>query len=1261
MLGVTASAFAESKIMPSAPPGTVETGAPAFVVLGPEAMGISTVPTDLQVLPDGRILLVAQREIAFGDGLRWEVFRAADGQSGLSSLVAVDVDGQIYAGTEGGIARVDLGEDARWRLTLVVDLRPELGPRNANLNSVAIIGDTWYWHSGNGAVVTWRPGQSARVAASGSSIERIFGWKQNVFFSEGSSGALLELNGAGAATRLFDPGDVSETVASAVPLADGRMLLGTVSSGMKIFDGKTFQPFAPDSLLSARRRIDDLCPVGDGLFAAAVDSIGVVFFDREGRIVQTLERALDHRLARVKRLRYAADGVLWVLLGEGVARVEHPSPFSDYAPLLASGLGFAQPVRHRGKLWMLSEGHAMRAVYDASGRLERFQEDTPPGKFLFTLAEADGQLFASNDAGIFAYESGAWTLVLPGIVNARIGFAPPTNRGLPYVARGEYGFIERTAEAGRYTAHRVTVPGLGDNYNAVADRTGIVWLELGASRVGRFDPRSTTATFTVFDRAAGLTPGWAEIYVLDGVARFQLSATHLHFDEADQRFVPDADFARSFPQLQSVQGRPLKDRSGRLWHTSNGRAHVTAPGSTTPQPIPGGFSPMEYIVEENGVAWLFGNRRLARLDLRVQPLPPRPLRALITSVQFAANNRRIFRPAASLGAVSYADNSLVVHFAAPANPFESPVTFEVMLEGAGTPWVATGSVGSATFDRLKEGRYAFRVRPVAGEGRTGEEARLEFEIRPPWFRTTLARTAFGLGAIGLFAFAAWFSAFLQRRENERLERLVAERTEELNHTNVQLSRQIVETTEKSAALSSSEERYRTLNTELEERVRQRTAELSLSNAELQQRESLFRLIFEHAPVGISWKRADLGDNHHHNATFRRILELSGGFTGATPLATLIHPEDAPRHARLHAEVQSGQRDSYNVEARFVLAGGRVVWGSFSVAVVRDEQGRIVQDIGILEDITARKQAEEELAKTYKNLVEASRLAGMAEVATGVLHNVGNVLNSLNVSSNLVTETVQRSNVDGLVKLAALVNEHAGDLGEFLTRDPKGRLVPGYLASLAEHSAKEREALLQEVASMQKNIDHIKEIVAMQQGHATAAGVIETLAAAELFEDALRMNGADLARHDVRIVREFAPVPPLSVEKGKVLQILVNLIRNAVHACDDLQKHEARAKTITLRLEAHGDDRVRLAVRDNGIGILPENLTRIFVHGFTTRAYGHGFGLHSSAIAAKEMKGSLAVSSDGFGRGATFVLELPIAAERTAGELPRRAGLVSTLA
>jgi signal transduction histidine kinase len=162
---------------------------------------------------------------------------------------------------------------------------------------------------------------------------------------------------------------------------------------------------------------------------------------------------------------------------------------------------------------------------------------------------------------------------------------------------------------------------------------------------------------------------------------------------------------------------------------------------------------------------------------------------------------------------------------------------------------------------------------------------------------------------------------------------------------------------------------------------------------------------------------------------------------------------------------------------------------------------------------------------------------------------------------------------------------------------------------------------------------------MQQAYATMVGVVEPLDAVTLMDDSLRMNAGALVRHDVRVVRNFQPVPQLLAERGKVLQILVNLIRNAKYAADDGGQAD---KVITLHIVPGAPGRVLLSVQDNGVGIPAENLTRIFGHGFTTRKTGHGFGLHSSANAAKEMQGSLTVHSDGPGQGATFTLDLPAA-------------------
>lgn len=279
----------------------------------------------------------------------------------------------------------------------------------------------------------------------------------------------------------------------------------------------------------------------------------------------------------------------------------------------------------------------------------------------------------------------------------------------------------------------------------------------------------------------------------------------------------------------------------------------------------------------------------------------------------------------------------------------------------------------------------------------------------------------------------------------------------------------------------------------------------------------------------------------------------------------------------------------------------------------------------------------ELEHIHKQLVDASRRGGMAEIATNVLHNVGNVLNSVNVATGLIVESVKKSKVPRLARVVALLREHAPDLGEFITNDAKGKQVPTYLAQLSEQLLADQAAMVGELDSLRRNVEHIKEIVAMQQSYATFGGVKEMINVVDLVEDSLRMNEGALSRHRVEIVREFESVPPLNVEKHKILQILVNLLRNAKHACQD---SDGADKRLTVRV-ANGAGRIKISVIDNGVGIPLENLTRIFNHGFTTRKDGHGFGLHSGALTAKEMGGSLTVHSDGSGQGATFTLELPL--------------------
>jgi len=350
----------------------------------------------------------------------------------------------------------------------------------------------------------------------------------------------------------------------------------------------------------------------------------------------------------------------------------------------------------------------------------------------------------------------------------------------------------------------------------------------------------------------------------------------------------------------------------------------------------------------------------------------------------------------------------------------------------------------------------------------------------------------------------------------------------------------------------------------------------------------------------------------------------------------LHPDD--RWAIERSDQFVAGKAPYSFDYRMIASDGRTVWIRENAAVLLTPEGVPLLVRGVFYDITARKSAAAELAQANAALVESSRIAGMAEVATGVLHNVGNVLNSVNVSGNVISERLRRSKVIELGKVAGLLTLQAADFAGFVARDPRGPHIPELISCVAEALKAEHAELLEEVEAITRNIGHIKEIVAMQQGFAKGGGLVEPFAIQSLVDDAIKINSVSFERHRIAVVQAYEEVPRVLVDKHLILQILVNLLRNAKQAIDQAESDQRR---IVVKIQHYGADFVRVAVQDTGNGIAPENLTRIFSHGFTTKKSGHGFGLHSSSLAATGMGGALHGHSDGPGTGATFTLDLPI--------------------
>ncbi len=291
--------------------------------------------------------------------------------------------------------------------------------------------------------------------------------------------------------------------------------------------------------------------------------------------------------------------------------------------------------------------------------------------------------------------------------------------------------------------------------------------------------------------------------------------------------------------------------------------------------------------------------------------------------------------------------------------------------------------------------------------------------------------------------------------------------------------------------------------------------------------------------------------------------------------------------------------------------------------------------GIVLDISQQKEYEINIKKAHQKLMDLSRQVGMAEVATSVLHNVGNIMNSTNISLGIIESIFKKDYPHKLVMIAQMIKENHDHLADYLSQDPKGKLIPQYIIELAEIAAKEHQIKLKELKNIEESLCHINEMISTQNFYTRPLGITEKVSIKEEVEKALQL-AVGTGKTKVSLKKEYAKTPLISADRSKLLQILVNLIRNAYEAVS----HNINSKDVLISVK-NNNKSIQVLVSDNGIGIDPRNMNRMFTFGFTTKEKGHGFGLHSSAIAAKELNGTLKAKSAGAGKGTTFILTLPI--------------------
>lgn len=1160
---------------------------------------------------DGYIWIGTAFGLARFDGLKFTVFTRNNTPDLVGNTItglAETPDGNLWVGTSSSLVRFFEGKFTSYT-------------RKEGLKSEAVTGlccapDGSLWIGGREGISHWVGGKFINDLDTAQydlgRLRGIIADRQNAMWVAASGTILRYKDGAFTAFGTAE-GLSGESILTLGLDAMGQLIAATPGRIMR-FDGGRFVPFEQSGELHQQSINKLLTDRRGNLWIGSFTGLDRSF---EGKIVPYTDRS-GHKLGVVDAVFEDREGCIWVGGSDGLLRLTDRRAATLAQDEGISGNLVGSVVRTKaGGLWVSSWGGGVDR-FENGVRAQHYELGAPLSHNIVTfIYEApDGSMWLGNRGSSIDHleDDKVTTFVLPsGVSSSRpvrsaivdddgtllLGIA---DRALLQIREGQIVPVPEFGEGEKRTVYCLFRSAEGK----LLAGTNQALYERQTDRSWRTIPfPGLPAPFIVRDiyprREGGYwlaTEGSGLVWWDHGESR----AYNSHQGIIDDILFSVCEDNFGALWVSSVRGI-ARIRKADLAEIDAGRAtkvnEITfgrADGLTSAS-APGVGSPSVCRMPD-GRLMFATHHGVAVIDPRTVQTNSQPPLVVIENV--VADDRSF--PATAALSLAPGTSKLEIHYTALSLVVPERLQFRYKLDGSDPRWVEAEHERVAHYTHLAPGDYVFHVLACNNDGVWNETgSSLAVTLLPHYYQTVWFRLAIASGLAAVLGGLVWLRV---RRFNER--------QRELSQANAAL----------------------------DQRVKERTSDLSKSNEELRQRELLFRLIFEHAPVGISWKRTDLGDHYHFNPTFRQILDLP---VDTAPdynfLVGLIHPDDAPRQAEMNLQISSGKTDNYILEERFKLPDGRVIWGLLAVAVIRDEAGRITQDISILEDITARKKAEHELVTTYQSLVDASRLAGMAEVATGVLHNVGNVLNSVNVSSSLIGSGLHELKVESFSKVMAMFREHAGDLDQYLVHDPKGKRLPEFLESLASNFLEQRNRLAREIEVMQRNIDHIKEIVAMHQAYAVPIGSLERLDMAALVEDALRMNSEMLLSQDVRVEREFHPDMWVLAEKGKVLQIITHLLTNAKRACDEAHRSSETRKVITLQLRSGEPGMVRLSVKDNGIGIAPENLVRIFNHGFTTRKDGHGFGLHASANAAREMKGSLTGQSPGKGQGATFILEL----------------------
>ncbi len=276
---------------------------------------------------------------------------------------------------------------------------------------------------------------------------------------------------------------------------------------------------------------------------------------------------------------------------------------------------------------------------------------------------------------------------------------------------------------------------------------------------------------------------------------------------------------------------------------------------------------------------------------------------------------------------------------------------------------------------------------------------------------------------------------------------------------------------------------------------------------------------------------------------------------------------------------------------------------------------------------------EKLDNTYKTFTDQAHKEGMANIATEILHNIGNILNSVNTSVQFMREVITTPVFDDLTMANHLLNMNITDIDNFISNDIKGKKLMEFYVNLGKSFDILQNHLSNHIHRLDYKVNSINDIIVAQQNFAVEKAIVEELDIISVLDDSLKLHLSSLDKYKIEIIKNYLYRPKILAQRSKLMHIFFSLISNAKESFLDILR-ESRYIRITVYNDSTGK---YICIEDNGCGIRSDLLEKIFTYGYTTKKEALGFGLHRCTSYMKDMAGEIWAESDGPDKGATFVL------------------------